>query len=725
MKCNTAIIGVLLLFSAVIGATFPLHIFPQSVQGELVFVEPFETNVMDSGWDIIDNGGAVAEILGPIAPGVDGGSAVEISVNTPSDVSLNHVQFYNESIPLPENSTQYDWRVTFWIRTETAPFTIRTILAMGESPWSGVDVDYIVETAGQWEFVDVILDASDFLTTDPLLLTLHMGNSGDSNGDNEIWIDDLKLYLLSPMEMPTPTQEPAPSPVQTVSACEPGYDLVYIFHCKSQDEYIEIPGGYVVGAPGGLVEVTTIPDDPDSASDMRGVKITASPGEISFLQFDTVDIGNDMAFIRAYVQSAGSGAQVALASLDGSMDRSIATVIPNDSAIFKDRYHCMPLIFDPPGTSVAPVFQVANSGVNDVILYLDRVEVYRILEDGYVPSAFLRGNMLGPIPTNTPVIAPTEIPTVPPIQTPTDTITPVPPEVAVNKIAGCQIFPANNIWNARVDHLPVDSRSDAYIESIGPNTGLHPDFGSGTWADAPIGIPYIDVPGDQPLVPVTFEYADESDPGPYPIPADPPIEGGPDSAGDRHILMIDRDNCILYELYSTYPNNDGTWRAGSGAIFDLQSNVLRPDGWTSADAAGLPILPGLARYEEVEAGEITHALRFTCARTRRDYVWPARHFASQRTDLSIPPMGQRFRLKSSFDVSSYSYQIQVILNALKKYGMILADNGSDWYISGAPHEGWDNDQLVSELRTVHGSNFEAVDVSSVIVDYDSGEVVAP
>lgn len=288
-------------------------------------------------------------------------------------------------------------------------------------------------------------------------------------------------------------------------------------------------------------------------------------------------------------------------------------------------------------------------------------------------------------------------------------------------VEGCPILPGNNIWNTPIDPLPLDPNSSSYINTIGASTGLHPDFGSGTWDGGPIGIPYNVVPGSQPKVGITFDYSDESDPGPYPIPPDPQIEGGPDSTGDRHILVLDKDRCILYETWSTYPQPDGTWQAGSGAVFDLRSNGLRPSGWTSSDAAGLPVLAGLVRYDEVASGEILHAIRFTAPRTRKAYVWPARHYASSLTALDYPPMGQRFRLKADFDVSRFSAQVQVILRALKKYGMILADNGSAWYISGVPDPRWNNDALVSELKLVKGSNFEAVDVSSLMVNPDSGE----
>ncbi len=300
-----------------------------------------------------------------------------------------------------------------------------------------------------------------------------------------------------------------------------------------------------------------------------------------------------------------------------------------------------------------------------------------------------------------------------------------PPVVAAPVIEGCPVFPANNIWNTPISDLPVHPLSDVFIAGIGLDTGLHPDFGSGLWDGGPIGIPYVTVSGQQPLVPIEFIwYGDESDPGPYPVPPDAPIEGGPDSDGDRHVLVIDRDNCYLYELYYAWPQANDSWQAGSGAVYDLNSHDLRPAGWTSADAAGLPIFPGLVRYEEVAAGHIDHALRFTVSQTRRAYVWPARHFASDRLDPTLPPMGLRFRLKASFDVSPYPPPVRVILNALKEYGMIIADNGSDWYISGAPDERWDNDMLVSALDTVHGSDFEAVDASSLMVDPDSGEARA-
>ena len=291
-------------------------------------------------------------------------------------------------------------------------------------------------------------------------------------------------------------------------------------------------------------------------------------------------------------------------------------------------------------------------------------------------------------------------------------------------LQGCPVLPADSIWNTPVAGLPPDANSAGFVGTIGAAIGLHPDFGSGTWAGAPIGIPYTVVDASQPGVSVAFDYADESDPGPYPIPPDALIEGGSSSAGDRHVLILDRGNCVLYELFAAYPQQDGSWQAGSGAVFDLNSNDLRPEGWTSADAAGLPILPGLVRYDEVAAGEIRHALRFTAPQTRSDYVWPARHEASNLTGGQIPPMGQRFRLKAGFDISRFSASVRVILQAMKTYGVILADNGSAWYLSGAPDPRWDNDMLVGELAQVKGSDFEAVDVSSLMADPDSGRAAS-
>jgi hypothetical protein len=253
----------------------------------------------------------------------------------------------------------------------------------------------------------------------------------------------------------------------------------------------------------------------------------------------------------------------------------------------------------------------------------------------------------------------------------------------------------------------VAANSDEIVSSIGANGSVHADFGSGLWEGAPIGIPITVVGKRQKGTRVSFEYADESDRGPYPIPRNVKIEGGRSSTGDRHAIIVDRSSCRLYELYSLYPKSGG-WKAGSGAIWSLRSNKLRPAGWTSADAAGLPIFPGLARYDEVKRGVIDHALRFTVQRTRRAYVFPARHFASDSNDASLPPMGLRLRLKADFDVSGYPRQARIVLVALKRYGMIVADNGSSWYITGAPDSRWSNDQLHT-LGRVKGSDFEVVE----------------
>jgi hypothetical protein len=271
----------------------------------------------------------------------------------------------------------------------------------------------------------------------------------------------------------------------------------------------------------------------------------------------------------------------------------------------------------------------------------------------------------------------------------------------------CPVFPKTNAWNRRVDRLPVARNSAALLRSIGLGTGLHADFGSGFWEGSPIGIPITVVRRPQRKVRVAFEYADESDRGPYPIPRNVKIEGG----SDRHALVVDRGACRLYELYALERSGRG-WRAGSGAIWSLRSNRLRPAGWTSADAAGLPIMPGLARYDEVRRGVIDHALRFTAARTRRAYVWPARHFAASSTDPNLPPMGVRVRLKASFDVRPFPRQARIVLIALKRYGMMLADNGANWYVTGAPSLGWSNEQLHT-LSRVKGSDFEVVEPRSI------------
>jgi len=275
--------------------------------------------------------------------------------------------------------------------------------------------------------------------------------------------------------------------------------------------------------------------------------------------------------------------------------------------------------------------------------------------------------------------------------------------------AKCPVFPRSSHWNQPVDRLPVHPRSQAMVDAIGRAAGAHADFGSGLYQGRPIGIPFRVVGARQKRVDVSFQYASESDRGPYPLPRGVAIEGGPGSDGDRHVIVVDRSRCRLYELFAAYPQEGGRrWRAGSGAIWSLRTNRLRPRGFTSADAAGLPILPGLARYDEVRRGRIDHALRITVPRTRRAFVYPARHFASSSTDPSLPAMGQRVRLRRGFDVSRFPRQSRVVLRALKRYGAIVADNGSAWYLSGAPSKGWDNDDLHS-LGRVRGADFEVVD----------------
>ncbi len=280
--------------------------------------------------------------------------------------------------------------------------------------------------------------------------------------------------------------------------------------------------------------------------------------------------------------------------------------------------------------------------------------------------------------------------------------TPTPPT-----IGDCTVFPADNAWNTDVSAFPVDPRSDAYLASISADGDeyLHADFGE----DPDYGIPYVVVDADQPFVPVTFtDYGDESDPGPYPIPLDAPVEAG----GDAHVLAVDTGNCTLYELYDAEQRGRG-WAAASGAVFDLRSNDLRPEGWTSADAAGLPIFPGLVRYDEIEAGAIQHALRFTVSQSQRGYLHPATHYASHDDNPDLPPMGLRLRLRADFDLGGFTGQARVILEALKTYGMIVADNGTSWFISGATDPRWDDDDL-NQLKTVPGTAFEVVDTGEPI-----------
>lgn len=277
----------------------------------------------------------------------------------------------------------------------------------------------------------------------------------------------------------------------------------------------------------------------------------------------------------------------------------------------------------------------------------------------------------------------------------------------------CPVFPADNPWNVPVDDLPVADNSDAIVRSIGLSKGLHADFGSGKYDGEKIGIPITIANSDTPRKRITFYYQDESDPGPYPIPRDVKIEGDPDPqpGNDRHIIVVEKDECKVYEVFQI-KKRDGVWRGASGAVWDLNSNALRPEGWTSADAAGLAILPGLARYSDFAAGGFDHALRFAVEHSREAYVYPATHEAGESSDPDLPPMGLRLRLRADYDISGFGPQTQAVLQALKTYGMIVADNGTDWYITGAPNRNWDNADL-HDLEDVLGENFEVVDTSSM------------
>jgi len=332
-----------------------------------------------------------------------------------------------------------------------------------------------------------------------------------------------------------------------------------------------------------------------------------------------------------------------------------------------------------------------------------------------------------PTPAPTPVPTAAPAPTQPPVPAPTAPPSSVGTDFRVASLGagaalnGARAFPADNAWNTDISAAPVDPLSDAILATIGLNTALHADFGAGLYQGAPIGIPYVVVAGTQPGVTVRFTaYGDESDPGPYPVPANAPIEGGPSSTGDRHVLVIDRDRNRLYELAVAVPNGDGSWNAACGAVFQLDSNTVRPGGqpgWTSADAAGLPIFPGLARYEEAAlgAGGIRHALRFTAATSRRAYVPPATHWASSNRSTSQPPMGLRVRLKAGFQIpANFSAEGKALLQAMKTYGLILADNGSSWYVSGAPDERWNNDRLATELGSVRGRDFEVLRMDGLV-----------
>jgi hypothetical protein len=278
-------------------------------------------------------------------------------------------------------------------------------------------------------------------------------------------------------------------------------------------------------------------------------------------------------------------------------------------------------------------------------------------------------------------------------------------------VGGCDVFPADNAWNTPIESAPLHPDSAAIIariQSVGGDD-LHPDFGE----NPDYGIPYVVVPPDQPVVPITYTaYGDESDPGPFPVPLDAPVEGGPNADGDRHVLVVRQGTCELFELYRAFQRGGG-WEADSGARFDLRSNALRPLGWTSADAAGLAILPGLVRHDEVASGEIRHAIRVTFARTRRGYVLPATHWASSNDDPNLPPMGLRLRLRADYDVSGLTGQARVIATAMQRYGLIVADNGSNWFFQGAPSPGWDDEDL-NQLKGIPGTAFEVVDTGPVV-----------
>jgi hypothetical protein len=291
---------------------------------------------------------------------------------------------------------------------------------------------------------------------------------------------------------------------------------------------------------------------------------------------------------------------------------------------------------------------------------------------------------------------------------------------------GFRPFPADNAWNQDVSSAGVDPNSDAIINFIGPTIGLHPDFGAGLYAGSSMGIPYSVVNSSQSPVTINFTaYGDESDPGPMPIPANEQIEGYPNPGnGDRHVLVIDNSNCFLYELYSASVNGDGSWNAGSAAVWDLENDEQRPWTWTSADAAGLPIFPGLVRYDEVASGKIQHAIRFTLPQSQAAMVPPASHWAATSSNPLAPPMGMKLRLKANYDISQFSTNVQVILTALKKYGMVMADNGSAMYLSGAPDNRWDNNDL-HNLSQVPASAFEVVQMKPIYTASNVPQGAAP
>src|SRR6202171_4311212 len=294
---------------------------------------------------------------------------------------------------------------------------------------------------------------------------------------------------------------------------------------------------------------------------------------------------------------------------------------------------------------------------------------------------------------------------------------------AAPNIGGCPVFPADNVWNTDVSTLPVHASSATWLGSMGgPSVHLHPDFGpSGAF---PYGIPLNVVDGTHPKINLAFDYSSESDHVGYPFGADTSIEGGPGAGGDRHAIMVDRTSCTLYELYNAHGGGAAGSTAGSGATWALGGTALRPATWTSADAAGLPIFPGLLRLEEVQAGVVQHGLKVTAQRTDRRFVWAARHQCGAAPTPARPPMGARFRLRAGFDVSRFSASSQVVLNAMKHYGLLLADNGSNWYFQGAAENGW-SDTMIGELKTVPAGQFDALDESSLMIDPNSAQARQP
>ena len=275
---------------------------------------------------------------------------------------------------------------------------------------------------------------------------------------------------------------------------------------------------------------------------------------------------------------------------------------------------------------------------------------------------------------------------------------------------GCPMFPKSSPWHEKVADLPVSPLSNEYIASIGADLNLHPDFGH----ERAYGIPYAVVPAGQPKVAIHFTaYGSQSNPGPYPIPAGAPVEGGQSASGDRHVIVLAQGTCKLYELWDAYPQADGSWDAGSGAVFNLRSDKLRPNGWTSADAAGLSIFAGLIRYDEIKRGYINHAIRFTVPETQAGFIHPATHFASSSTNPDLPPMGLRLRLESSYPIATFPRTDRIILQAMKTYGLIVADNGSPWFFQGATDPRW-NDNVLDALKTVPGSAFQVVETGPIL-----------